>query len=446
MSLYSQLFYSSNFSDISSDEKDLSRMLFFESSLAIIQAEKGIIPKKSAEWIGACAEVKFLDIEKLKSDIRLGGNAAIPLVQQLTRIVKNNDVEASRYVHLGATSQDVIDTAQVLEIAEWITFLEHNFQKLGAILVSLIQKHRSTLMMGRTLLQQAKPITFGLKLAEYLEALQRHQQRLNQVKERVLTLQLSGAVGSGNEWINEEVRKGLAQKLGLNLSASWQSNRDSIAEWASLLANLTGFCGKIATDISLLMQTEIAEVFEGAADGKGGSSTMPHKRNPVTCAAILANAARTPHLAATILAVMTQEHERSAGKWHAEWETLQTLHGLSAGALEKTLELLTNLEVNAEQMFQNIEITKGLIYAENVSLALSKSLGKLAAHELVEKACKLSIKSAKHLKEVCKELSLEINNLDELFLPENSIGNSLEMIDLTLKNYENTLSTGRNSK
>jgi 3-carboxy-cis,cis-muconate cycloisomerase len=439
MSLYSHLFYFSKHKEFSDESADLSRMLLFESSLAQSQAKCGIIPQAAADMIAACAQIEFLDIDKLTADIRLGGNAAIPLVQQLTRIVKNNDVEASRYVHVGATSQDVIDTATVLEIKAYIIFIEQTIETLGKELYRLIKKHASTVMMGRTLLQQAKPITFGLKLAAYLEALMRHQERLQQLKSRVLSLQLSGAVGAGNAFISNEVAEHLASSLGLNVSSSWQTNRDSMVEWAGYLANLTGFCGKIATDISLLMQTEIAEVFEGAAEGKGGSSTMPHKRNPVTCAAILANAARTPHLAATMYAVMSQENERSAGKWHAEWDTLKELHLLSAGALEKCLDLMQHLEVDAERMLQNVELTKGLIYAENVSLALAKTMGKLNAHEWVEKACKQAIKSGLHLMEVCKQLNIEVENLESLFDPKQSIGNSIEIIQVIVQKYENTL-------
>lgn len=439
MSLYSHLFYPSNQSNIADESADLSRMLRFEATLAQTQANFGIIPKTAAEMITACAKVEYLNVEKLKSDIRLGGNAAIPLVQQLTRIVKNNDVEASRYVHLGATSQDVIDTASVLEIKEWMLFFENSISELSSELVRLIRKHQSTVMIGRTLLQQAKPITFGLKLATYLEALLRHKDRLSELKLRVLSLQLSGAVGAGNAFINNEVGKAMSKALGLNYSGSWQTNRDSIVEWSGYLANLSGFLGKIATDVSLLMQTEIGEVFEGAAEGKGGSSTMPHKRNPVTCAAIISNASRTPHLAATMFAVMLQEHERSAGKWHAEWDTLKELQLLSAGAMEKCIDLLRYLEVKADQMLHNLEMTKGLIYAENVSLALSKTIGKLPAHELIEKACKQAIKSGFHLMEVCKQMKIEVEDLESLFDPNQSIGNSIEMIQLILKKYENTL-------
>jgi 3-carboxy-cis,cis-muconate cycloisomerase len=439
MNLYSNLFFSSFHTEIADESHDLRRMLRFESTLAKVQADLDLIPRQASRLIQECAKVEYLDLDKLKMEIRLGGNAAIPLVQQLTRIVKNNLADASKYVHLGATSQDVIDTATVLEIQEWMQKMDEIMVNLGAVLQDSARKFESTVMIGRTLLQQAKPITFGLKLATYLEALQRHQVRLRELKKRVLCLQLSGAVGAGNEFISQQVGERMAQELELNYVGSWHTHRDSLVEWACYLANLSGFCGKIATDISLLMQTEVAEVFEGAAEGKGGSSTMPHKRNPVTCAIIIANSSRTPQLAATLLANMPQEHERSPGKWHAEWDTLKMLHLLSAGSLEKTLDLLSNLEVNSAQMAKNLELTNGLIYAENVSFALSKQYGKLQAHEMVEKACKQAIKSGVHLKEVCEKMQWNQIDLSALFSPENSIGNSRAMIQFIIEKYENSL-------
>lgn len=435
MSLYTYLFYTQT--SIAQDRQSLERMLRFEAELAQAQAACGIIPQQAADIIQACCRIEFLDIEKLKLEIRLGGNAAIPLVQQLTRIVKNNDVEASRYVHVGATSQDVIDTATMLEIQEWMQWFDAKLNELAHVLFELTKQYRSTIMMGRTLLQQAKPMTFGLKTATWLEAVLRSKRRMKGME--ILGLQLQGAVGSGNSAIQKEVQQKMAQSLGLPLAHSWHSNRDNFAEWASFLGILSGSLGKMAKDISLLMQTELGEVMEGAADGKGGSSTMPHKRNPVTCAAILANATRTPALVSTLLSAMPQEQERSAGLWHAEWETLTTLVELSAGSMDKTIDLMKGLEVNEERMLANVGMTHGLIFAENVSLALTPAYGKLQAHELVEKACKQSIKQGKSLQEVLATMDLPIADLDRLFVPKNSIGNSLSTIDEILQSYENTL-------
>ena len=433
MSLYSEYFYSKTINVLFSERQSLAEMLRFEGALALAQAENGIISQQSAEIIDSCCRVDFIDLNKLKSEIKLGGNAAIPLVKQLTRIVKNNDVEASKYVHLGATSQDVVDTATVLQMQEYWYWLNDKLVELLALLTATTQKHRQTLMIGRTLLQQARPITFGLKTAGWLQSIERTKERMKNTQKRVLVIQLSGAVGSGNSNLSKQVQQSLADILDLKPSFSWQSNRDNLVEAASVFGLLNQSLGKIAKDVSLMMQTEVGEVFEGAGEGKGGSSTMPHKRNPVTCAAILANANRIPNLVATMFAAMPQEHERSAGLWHSEWEVLTEIMMLTAGSVERSIELIEGIEVDEKRMLQNLELTKGLIYAENISLALATKIGKINAHELVEKACKLAISQQKHLKEILGEMNLDIENLDELFKPENSIGNSLEIIDEILK-------------
>ena len=436
MSLYSELFYSHEVNEIFSDRNTIASMLQVEAALADAQAFNGIISKESARIIGGCCSPEMIDISKLKKDIKLGGNAAIPLVQQLTKVVKNHDFEASKYVHLGATSQDIVDTATVLQIAQFLNWLHNKLLILKAELIKITEKHKKTVMVGRTLLQQARPITFGLKTSAWLEGVCRSIERIQESRKRLLVVQLSGAVGSQNKNLSAEVISSFAEILGLQNSFSWQSQRDNFNELASKLGIITGSLGKIARDISLLMQTEVGEVFEGAAEGKGGSSTMPHKRNPVTCAAILANSTRVPHLVGSMLSSMLQEHERSAGNWHAEWEVLTEIMLLSAGSLEKTVDLIAGLEVNEKRMLENIEITQGLIFAENVSLALASRMGKIQAHELVEKACKSAISKNKHLKEVLIENNVEIENLEELFKPENSIGNSVEIVDSILKKIQ----------
>ena len=441
MTLYSHLFYASGASELAGERMQLARMLKCEAALAKAQAKAGIIPAGTAELIEACAQVEYLDVEKLKQDIKLGGNAAIPLVQQLTRIVKNNDVQASQYVHLGATSQDIIDTAFVLEVKEWIEYFEESFQNLARVIAEASRNHMHTLMMGRTLLQQAKPITLGLKLALYLDALMRQQARLRELQKRVLVVQLQGAVGSGSGYLSEEVQQAFADELGLTPHVSWQSQRDTVAEWAGFLANVSGFLGKIARDFSLLMQTEIGELLEGEAEGKGGSSAMPHKRNPVTCAAILANAQRVPFLSATIYSSMIQENERSAGLWHAEWETSSQLVALTAGSLEKTLDLIQNMEVDTGKMLDNLNMTQGLIFAENVALALAQKPLKPNPKKWMENACKVAMKEKKHLKQLLEELKAPLDNLDELFDPRLAVGNSVFTTQSILSTYEASLST-----
>jgi 3-carboxy-cis,cis-muconate cycloisomerase len=433
MSLYDDFFYSSEVNQLFSEKETIAFMLTVEAELAAAQASTGLISIENAAYIKQACNVDFIDIPKLKKEIRLGGNAAIPLVQQLMKIVKNSNFEASKYVHYGATSQDIIDTASVLQIKVFINWLNQKIEVLVNELVRLTSTHKGTLMIGRTLLQQAKPITFGLKTAAWLESICRIKESLKESERRLLVLQMAGAVGSQNVNLSHEVVSKLAESLELNTSFSWQSNRDSFSLFACNLGVLSGSLGKIATDISLLMQTEIAEVFEGCALGKGGSSTMPHKRNPVTCSAILANSKRTPGLVSTMLASMNQEHERSAGGWHAEWEVLTQLMMLVGGSIEKSIELIAGLEVDKNRMLQNLEITKGLIYAENVAFALTNTLGKSAAHELVEKACKTALEKKMHLKDILEENKIEISNLDELFKPEKSKGNSIEIVEEILR-------------
>ena len=435
MSLYTDTFYSSELSELLSERETITKLLRVEAALAMAQAEAGVIPEVAAKIISDCCIIDVIDPVSLKKEIVLGGNVAIPLVKQLTKAVKNRDFEASKYLHLGATSQDIIDTATVLTIKEYVVWLEEKLIVLEGALVRLTKTHLKTLMMGRTLLQHAKPLTFGLKTAGWLESISRSKDRISDLKQRLLCIQLGGAVGGGNDNITTDVQVKFAKNLDLHLSFPWQSQRDSLVEFASFLGILSGSLGKIAKDISLLMQTEIGEVFEGAAEGKGSSSTMPHKRNPVGCALIISNTARTPGLVATMLSIMPQEHERSAGLWHAEWETLTQLMNLTAGSLEKSVDLIINLEVDKERMLQNIEITNGLIYAERVSLHLSKTLGKMQAHESVKKACALAIQQQRHLKEVVLEMHPQIINIDALFEPISAIGNSLVWVENILKKY-----------
>lgn len=435
MSLYRKTFYNDEFESLVGDRQFVQYMLRVESSLAQSQAKYKIIPDTAAQIIADCCQIQFIDLEKLISEIHLGGNAAIPLVQQLTRIIKNNHFESSKYIHLGATSQDIIDTATVLQIKDCLVWFEQKLNRLQDALIELTKQHRNTLMIGRTLLQHARPITFGLKTSTWLQSILSTRERMLESKTRILKIQLFGAVGSGNVYLSKEVVEEISISFGLIHSFPWHSIRDNIAEWASVLGILNGSLGKIAKDISLLMQSEIGEVSEGSAVGKGGSSAMPHKQNPVTCALIIANSIRTPHLVASILSSMSQEHERSAGLWHAEWEVLTQLMSLTAGSLSHSIDLMENLEVHEDKMIFNLEMTKGLIYAEQVSNALSSTLGRMPANELVQKACKLAIKKNKSLKEVLIELHPDLFSdviLDELFSPVNSLGNSLDLIDLML--------------
>jgi 3-carboxy-cis,cis-muconate cycloisomerase len=297
---------------------DIRYLLKFEKNLALAQADCQVIPLQAANAIASCCDPTLFDIESIKHETLKCGNPAIPLVQKLTEIVANKNKEASKYVHCGATSQDVIDTALMLDLQASANDIHHNIQILETCLRQLTLAHRHTPMIGRTLLQHAKPITFGFKTAIWLDSIKRAKQRLKDLEKSCLVIQLGGAVGSldGMNGQGLAVQQALAKRLDLGVpDINWHTQRDRLVEIAAAMAILVGSLGKIAKDVLLLMQTEIAEVFEGAALGKGGSSAMPHKRNPVTSTAILAVANRTPNLLATLLAAMPQENERSAGLW-----------------------------------------------------------------------------------------------------------------------------------
>ena len=313
----------------------LQNMLDFEAALARAEAAVGVIPQAAAEPIADACKAERFDLASLAEAATRSGNLAIPLVKALTADVARSNAEAARYVHWGATSQDVIDTAAMLTLRAGIDLLRADCARAIAGFAGLARQHRHTAVVGRTWLQHALPMPFGLKLAGYAAAMHRSQGRLERLRGDALALQFGGAAGTlaalGDKGLL--VAERLAQELELPLpDAPWHTPRDRIADAASVLAILTGSCGKIARDVSLLMQTDVGEAFEPAGEGRGGSSTMPHKRNPVAAATALAAATMAPNLAATIFAAQVQDHERSAGPWHAEWPTLPALLLVTSGA------------------------------------------------------------------------------------------------------------------
>jgi 3-carboxy-cis,cis-muconate cycloisomerase len=388
-----------------SERTCLQGMLSFESALAKAEAHAGVIPLAAVEPISQQCKAPLFDLDALARAAKPSGNAAIPLVKALTALVAKNDAEAARYVHWGATSQDVIDTGLILQLRGALAHVSVDLDQLAKGLAELATKHRSTLMAGRTWMQQALPTTFGSKVAGWLDAMDRHRERLHETQERCLVLQFGGAVGTLAALHDkaEEVAKHLAEELKLPLAEiPWHSQRDRVAEIATTLGLLVGTLGKIAIDISLLSQTEVAEVFEPTEPSRGGSSTMPHKRNPVACAAVLAAAIRVPGLVSTILAAMPQEHERGLGGWHAEWETLPEIVSLAGGAVRTLTEIAPRLEVDTERMSHNLEASRGLIFAEAISLTLAGKIGKAAAHSVVESACDVARQNGTHLRDVIR--------------------------------------------
>jgi len=425
---------------ICDDATYLQHMLDFEAALARAEAAIGIVPAKAADTIAkACTAGKF-NLGALAEAATRSGNLAIPLVKALTAHVAKADPEAARYVHWGATSQDVIDSASMLGVRAAIDALLGDIGHAITGFAGLARQHRDTPAVARTWLQHALPMPFGLKLAEYAAALHRSRLRLQRLRDEGLALQFGGAAGT----LAALGDKGLlvAEKLALELKlplpdAPWHTHRDRIAEIASVLAISAGTCGKIARDVSLMMQTDVAEAFEPSGEGRGGSSTMPHKRNPVAAATALAAATMAPNLAATIFAAQVQDHERSAGPWHAEWPTLPMLLLVTSGALAATVDIAEGLEVDVARMRVNLDATGGLIMAEAVAMALAEKVGKSEAHHLVEAASKKAVADKKALREVLAKdpkvtAHLSVERIAKLFEPMAYQGVSQALIDRLL--------------
>jgi 3-carboxy-cis,cis-muconate cycloisomerase len=422
----------------------LQNMLDFEAALARAEAATGVIPASAAGAIGKACKAEAFDLAGLAEAATRSGNLAIPLVKALTAAVAGADPEAARYVHWGATSQDVIDSAAMLTLRAAIEALLSDIDRAIAGFAKLARTHRDTPMVARTWLQHALPMPFGLKLAEYAAALHRSRVRLLRLRNDGLALQFGGAAGTlaalGDKGLM--VAEQLAQELQLPLpDAPWHSHRDRIAEAASVLAIVAGTCGKIARDVQLMMQTDVAEAFEPSGEGRGGSSTMPHKRNPVAAATALAAATLAPNLAATIFAAQVQDHERSAGPWHAEWPTLPTLLLVTSGALAAIVDIAEGLEVDAVRMRANLNATGGLIMAEAVTFALAEKIGKSEAHHLMEAASKKAVAGKKHLRDVLAKdpkvsAHLSADKLTKLFEPMAYQGASQALIDRLLASLD----------
>ncbi|HEX8330531.1 MAG TPA: 3-carboxy-cis,cis-muconate cycloisomerase [Hymenobacter sp.] len=422
-------------------EAQVRAMLRFEQALARAEATVGVIPAAAADVIATVCQAADWDLDALAQQTLLAGNPAIPLVKMLTQRVARLDAEAAKYVHYGATSQDVLDTALVLQLQAALDLMEAQLRPLLELLAALATAHRNTLMTGRTLLQQARPITFGYKVAGWLDGLLRAQGRLTRLRAEALVLQFGGAVGT-LATLGVQEPAVIAQLAGeLQLPAPmlpWHGQRDRLVDLAAALGIVCGNLGKLAHDVVLLMQTEVGEVHEAAAAGKGGSSAMPHKRNPVTATFLVAIAGRTPALVHTLLAGLSQhEHERAAGAWHAEWEVLPELCRLTAAALAHAHDLLSGLEVDRDRMRHNLELTQGLIFAEDVTAALTPHLGKTAAHQLIEAASQEAPRLGQHLREYLLQLPeiqhcLSPDELSALFDPARATGLSHYFTDAVL--------------
>jgi 3-carboxy-cis,cis-muconate cycloisomerase len=444
MSLLDPLFRWEPVAKLFRDDNYLQTMLDFEAALAHAEANSGVIPSSAANAIAANCRVELFDKQKLAEAAALAGNLAIPLVQQLKTLVAADNKDAAGFVHWGATSQDAIDIALILQLREALPLISTDLENLCARLAKMADQHRLTPIVGRTWMQHAVPTTLGIKFAGWLDALGRHRERFRETQNRCLVLQFGGAAGTlaalGSQ--GGVVAKHLSDQLKLPLpQMAWHTHRDRLSEMATTLGLLTGTLGKIARDISLHMQTEIDELREPAEEGRGGSSTMPHKRNPVACAMVLAAAIRVPGLVATMLSAMLQEDERGLGGWHAEWETLPQIVSLTAGAMHHLANVVPRLEIDVERMRENLELTKGLIFAEAITAALGEKISRSQARELIDAASAQTIKEKLHLRDVINDdqkiaKHLSADQLDHLFDARNYTGTSSEFIDRVLENYK----------
>ena len=441
--LTGSMFSTSAMQAVFSDAASIARMLDVEAALARAEAAHQVIPATAVEAIVACCDVAQIDLPALAAAAGAAGNLAIPLVKQLTARVAATDAEAAKFVHWGATSQDILDTALVLQLRAALDLIDADVNALANALAALAQTHRDTLLVGRTWLQHALPMTFGLKAAGWLDAVLRHQDRLAALRPRVLLLQFGGATGTlaslGDHGL--DVATTLAAHLDLALpDMPWHTQRDGVAEVATVLGLLVGTLGKMARDLSLHMQTDVGELAEPAAPGRGGSSTMPHKRNPVACAVALAAAVRVPGLVSTMLSGMVQEHERALGGWQAEWDTLPQIVQLAAGALQQMQFVAAGLVVDIDRMRSNIDATHGQIMAEAVTLALGSKIGRMAAHQLVERACRQASDSGQHLQHLLASQTQVTDHLSaaalrELFDPAGYTGASGVFVDQVLTSH-----------
>lgn len=418
----------------------LGAMLRVEAALARAEASCGVIPAAAVPAIEAACHAELYSQDSLALAAAPAGNLAIPLVKALTAEVKRRDTAAAGWVHWGATSQDILDSGLLLQLKGWLADLEAEIAGLADALADLARRGRDLPMAGHTWLVQALPVTFGLKAAGWLDAVGRAQDRLHEMKPRLLTLQFGGAAGTlaslGEQ--GPAVAAALARDLDLALPAlPWHAARDRVGELGCWLGLLVGTLGKLARDISLMGQTEVGEALEGAEPGRGGSSTMPHKRNPVRAAAILAAALQAPGLVATLLAAQLQEQERGLGGWQAEWLVLPQLCRLAEGATRQARLLAEGLELRPERMAANLALTDGLILAEAVTLALGRTLGRLAAHHLVEQASKQALATGKPLAAVLSAMSevtavLPPDEIARLLRPENYLGAAGAFVDRAL--------------
>jgi len=435
--IFRDIFSTSQMRQVFSDENRTACYLAIEAALARVQGRLGIIPPEAAAEIDAKCRIENIDFAKLKATTERIGYPILGVVQQIVGFCAKG---LGEWCHWGATTQDITDTATIMQIRQALNLVEADMERISAALASLARRYRDTPMAGRSNLQQAVPLTFGFKCACLLAAMQRHRERLKELRPRVLVGEFAGAVGTlaslGKDGL--KVQEGLMVELKLGQpEIAWHTVRDRIGEVGCFLGLLTGTLGKISMDVKLLMQTEVAEVFEPFHEGRGSSSTMPQKRNPIASLYIHSTAALVRQHTAALLEAAVADHERSTGPWEIEWIALPEIFLLSAGTLRQTRDVVEGLQVDAARMRANLDLTGGAIVSEQVMMELGPYLGRQRAHDLVYDVCREAATGGKPLvdllaahAEIAKHVSRA--ELERMCDPANYLGLAGEMVDRVL--------------
>ncbi|WP_042861714.1 adenylosuccinate lyase family protein [Dickeya sp. NCPPB 3274] len=419
------------------DHELIRKYVEVEIALAKAEARCGVIPQEAAEEIAKTCNADTLDFDLLRHETEIVGYPILPLVHQISKQAG----ASGGYVHWGATTQDIMDTAVVLQIRDAFDLIDADIKSLRKTLAALALRYRDTPMAGRTHLQQALPITFGYKAAIWLDMFDRHAERLEQARPRILVGEFAGAAGTlaslGDKGL--AVQKAMMAELKLGVPTStWHVARDGFAEAVNLLAVITGSLGKIAYDVMLLASNEFGELYEPFVKGRGASSTMPQKRNPISSELMLACAKGVRQHAGLMLDAMVQDLERATGPWHAEWIAIPESFVLAAGALNQAKFMLSGLIVDEQAMAKNLDMTKGLIVAEAVMMGLAPYMGRQDAHDVVYDACRIVNTQGGRLADVLNAMPqvssrLEPALIERLTDPVNYLGIAPEMVDQVLE-------------
>jgi 3-carboxy-cis,cis-muconate cycloisomerase len=429
--LLSGLFVPDAVREATSDRAWLQAMLDAEAALARAEARAGLVPGDAAEAIDAARDAAELDLDALGHEARSAGNPVPALIAALPD-------DAAQFVHWGATSQDIVDTAAMLVAQRTLPLIHDDLREVAAACAGLAERHRATPMVARTLLQQALPTTFGLKAAGWLAGVGEARERLGAVS---LAAQLGGAAGTLASLGSDGVRvlELFAEETGLPEPVlPWHTNRERVADLGAALALAAGALEKIALDVTLLAQTEVGEVAEPRDAGRGGSSTLPHKRNPIGSVLAIACARRVRAASGILLGAMAQEHERAAGAWHAEWDALRDALALTGGAAASVAEVLGGLEVRPGRMRENLDSTGGLLLAESVTMALARRIGRPEAKRLVDAAVTRTVEAGRPLRDVLVDdeaVALSPEEIDRALDPEHYLGSAAAFVDRALERW-----------